>query len=507
MIFLDLTDRLKKYQLFLEVKKVESDALQKVYVGMSRPPPEDVLFRDYQLKTLSAFLHSDPSITAPNLVIQGHSSSGKTYTLRKFFEANENLVNAWLEPIELVTWKPLMQAVFRKVQNELKMLFPEISIQEHDPLDVEEPYLLIKLLHSLFSQYDGLEEKMSLFLICDGFDQLNDLDAALFRKFIKLHELLPSNSQIQLKFVYVIQDMSFVERYSSHCLPLITFPRYNTNEVTEILITSRAEELVMSDALRERVIREEITECTDEEFLGVSVNFIQLIVQAFHSYTGNNISALNDLIDFKWEPYVANITKENIFDPLALYRAASTVFSTTGDTLSPEDSDTLETTAESSQAYELSDISKYLLISAYICSYSEPRFDSNVFSKKSHIKTGRSSYGRRKKMETNPRYLQPSIFPVERLLAIFQAIFPIERKADSGSLAFLKEESLIKANVEVFQNLAELHSLKLISTTVARNIDFLSYKIKWKVNVPWEIIHEVGKSIDFDVGQYFGGQE
>lgn len=468
---------------------------------------EDVLFRDYQVKTLAAFLHSDPSFTPPNLVIQGQSSSGKTYTLKKFFEANDNLVNEWLEPIELVSWKPLMQAVFRKVQNGLKSLYPEISIQEHDPLDVEEPHLLVKLLHSLFSQYEEQGDRFSFFLICDGFDQLSDLDAALFRKFIKLHELLPSHSKVQLKFIYTIQESSFVEKYSSHCLPLIVFPRYTVNEVTDILIASKAEELVLSDALRARVISEEITECTDEEFLGVSVNFIRLIVQAFHSYTGNNISALNDLIDFKWETYAGSITKENIFDPLALYRAANSVFSSTGDTLSPEESDALDTTTESSQAYELSDISKYLLISAYLCSYSEPRFDSSVFSKKSHIKTGRSSYGRRKKMETNPRYLQPSIFPLERLLAIFQAIFPVERKAESGSLAFLKEEPLIKANVEVFQNLAELHSLKLISTTVGRNIDFLNYKIKWRVNVPWEIINEVGKSVDFDVGQYFGGQE
>lgn len=470
-------------------------------------PLENVLFRDYQLKTLSAFLHRDPTITPSNLVMQGQSSTGKTHTLKKFFDANDDLINAWLEPIELVTWKPLMQAVFRKVQNGLKSIFPKISLQEHDPLDVEEPYLLVKLLHNLFSQYDGYKEKLSFFLICDGFDQLNDLDAALFRKFIKLHELLPTNSSIQLKFIYTIQDMSFVEKYSSHCLPLIVFPRYTTNEITEILIATRAEELVMSDALRERVIREEITECTDEEFMAVAVNFIRLIVQAFHSYTGNNISALNDLIDFKWGSYVGNITKENIFDPLALYRAASSAFASTGDTFSPEEPDTLESTTESSQAYELSDISKYLLIAAYICSYSEPRFDSSVFSMKSHIKTGRSSYGRRKKIETNPRYLQPSIFPLERLLAIFQAIFPVERKAESGSLAFLKEEPLIKANVEVFQNLAELHTLKLISTTVGRNIDFLNYKIKWKVNVPWEIINEVGKSINFDVGQYFAGQE
>lgn len=469
-------------------------------------PLDDVLHRDYQVKTLSAFLHSDPSITPPNLVIQGHSSSGKTYTLKKFFEANTALVNAWLEPIELVTWKPLMQAVFRTVQNGLKLLYPEISIQESDALDVEETFLLVKLLTSLFVQYDEvLQQDVSFFLVCDGLDQLNDLDAVLFRKLIKLHELLPGNSKIQLKFVYTIEDMSFLDRYSAHCLPVIVFPRYSTKEVTDILIASRADDLIMSDALREKVLQEGITECTDEEFLGVAINFIQLIVQAFHSYTGNSLAALNDLIDFKWDAFADKLTKENIFEPLALYRAASKVFANTGDTLSPEDSEAVETTEEVAQTYELSAISKYLLISAYICSYLEPRYDSNVFSKKSHVKTGRSSYGRRKKVETNPRFLQPSIFPLERLLAIFQAIFPVERKAQSGSLAFLKEDSLMRANVEVFQNLAELHSLKLISTTVARNIDFLNYKVKWKVNVPWEIINEIGSSVDFDVGQYFGG--
>ena len=108
-------------------------------------------------------------------------------------------------------------------------------------------------------------------------------------------------------------------------------------------------------------------------------------------------------------------------------------------------------------------------------------------------------------METNPRYLQPSLFSVERLLAVFQAIFPVDTKAQRGSLASLKEDSLMRANVEVFQNLAELHSLKLVATTVSKNIDFLNYKVKWKVNVPWEIVSEVSKSVNFDVGQYFIG--
>ena len=37
-----------------------------------------------------------------------------------------------------------------------------------------------------------------MFLILDGFDSLQDLDAALFNKYIKLNELLPKDSKINI---------------------------------------------------------------------------------------------------------------------------------------------------------------------------------------------------------------------------------------------------------------------------------------------------------------------
>ena len=88
-------------------------------------------------------------------------------------------------------------------------------------------------------------------------------------------------------------------------------------------------------------------------------------------------------------------------------------------------------------------------------------------------------------------------------MAIFQAIFPIQGKAESGSLSALREESLMKANIEVFQNLSELHTLKLIATTMNKNIDYLSPKVRWKVNVPWEIIKEISESVHFNISDYF----
>ncbi|EJS42062.1 orc5p [Saccharomyces arboricola H-6] len=468
----------------------------------------EVAFRDYQTLFLASYISADPFITPSNLILQGYRGTGKSYTLKEFFKANPDLNTVWLEPVELVSWKPLLQAIARTVQYKLKNLYPHIPTTEYDPLQVEEPFLLVKTLHNIFAQYESLQEKTCLFLILDGFDSLQDLDAALFNKYIKLNELLPRDSKIDLKFIYTMLETPFLQRYSSHCIPTVMFPRYNSHEVTSILVTSRCIELVEDSCLRKCIIEKQITDCTDDQFQGVAANFIHLIVQAFHSYTGNDIFALNDLIDFKWPEYVSHITKENIFEPLTLYKSAIKLFLSTDDDLGTNEQ--TESTVninrdelKSSQTYDLSIISKYLLIASYICSYLEPRYDASIFSRKTRIIQGRAAYGRRKKKEVNPRYLQPSLFVIERLLAIFQAIFPIEGKAKSGSLSALREELLIRANIEVFQNLSELHTLKLIATTMNKNIDYLSPKVRWKVNVPWEIIKEISESVQFDISDYF----
>ncbi|CAI4049675.1 hypothetical protein N7582_004725 [Saccharomyces uvarum] len=468
----------------------------------------EVAFRDYQTKCLASYISADPDITPSNLILQGYSGTGKTYTLREYFRVNPDLHTVWLEPVELVSWKPLLQAIARTVQYKLKVLYPNIPATDYDPLQVEEPFLLVKTLHNIFAQYKCLKEKACLFLILDGFDSLQDLDAALFNKYIKLHELLPKDSKIDLKFVYTMLETSFLQRYSTHCIPTIMFPRYEMNEVSSILVMSRCGELVEDSCLRKRIIEEQITDCTDDQFQSVAANFIHLVVQAFHSYTGNDIFALNDLIDFKWPDYVSRITKENIFEPLTLYKSAIKLFVGTDDDLSTNEmaENTININGDepkSSQTYELSIISKYLLIASYICSYLEPRYDASIFSRKTRIIQGRAAYGRRKKKEVNPRYLQPSLFAIERLLAIFQAIFPMEGKAKSGSLSALREEPLMRANIEVFQNLSELHTLKLIATTMSKNIDYLSPKVRWKVNVPWEIIKEISESVQFDISDYF----
>ncbi|SCU95832.1 LAFA_0G02564g1_1 [Lachancea sp. 'fantastica'] len=463
-----------------------------------------VLFRQYQLDCLSALINETPEICPPNVIIQGHQSSGKTFTVRKFFEANPHICNCWLNTVELVTWKPLLQHVARSVSSTLRSLFPQINYDYQDALEAEDFYFLLRVLETELSHFKELKQPMSLYVVLDGFDQLKELDLELLPKFLKLHEQLPRNLKIQLKFIYIVRDVAFLNKYSTYHIPTIVFPRYKHEEVAEILLCNKTKEYMESKNLLLQVVKCGL-DPEDSIFERIADNYIKMIIQAFHSYTGNDIVALNDIMDSKWDSYVQSITKDNIYEPLSLYRSNIEIYTSTGDTFTEsEATGSFDETKKEATAYELSAISKYLLLAAYLCSYLEPRYDSKIFSKKSHLRAGRSSYGRRNKMETNPRYLQPSLFPLERLFSIFQAIFPVKDGAHAKSGIFYQTE-LMRANVEVYENLAELNSLKLITTASSKGVDYLSYKIKWKINVPWEIITEISSSVSFDIAEYFTG--
>ncbi|CCC71659.1 hypothetical protein NCAS_0H03490 [Naumovozyma castellii] len=484
--------------IVVNIKRIEDNSTRQ---KMAQVP--GLLFRESQLNLLNAFITDDPSTTASNLVLQGCNGSGKAFTIRKFFEHyHPNALNVWVYPIELVSWRPLLQAVTRLVQKILKSRYPSIHVNQFDPMEVEELYQFVKALHFILNQYnEHIQETTNLFITLDGFDTLFDLDLILLVNFLKLHELLSQDSKVQLKFIYLIEDESFLSKYATYMIPTITFPRYDQNEILEILLLSRGKELMNAKPFQMALKDLDIN---DDEQFNIMANFIQLITQSFHSYTGNDISALNDLIDSKWEQYISYMNERTIMNPIQLYRASVKLFISTDESLCDDDQEEEFTINErKEQTYDLSIMSKYLLMAAYICSYLGQKYDRNIFSRKTNITRGRGGSGRRKKQEINPRYLQASLFHLERLLAIFQAIYPKELETVSGSLASLGEDNLMRANVEVFQNLAELHSLKLIATTTAKNIDFLNYKVKWKVNVPWEIIEEISNSLDFDIGQYF----
>lgn len=452
------------------------------------------LFREYQETSLKSFISNDHTLTPPNVILLGPSGTGKTTTLNSILSASSNdIVHATIRPSELVTWKSLIQATSRVIQQTLILKFPQIGAPPAlDPLQVEDYFGLVKDLNIVMSHYSAVCS--TVHIVFDGFDLLQDIDASLLLVFLKLHEQISTG---HLKCVFVIRDSYFVHRYSNFVIPTVVFPRYTQQQLLKILCISRSRDLS--------------SQYNNSNTSGVDVieNFIQLILQSFYSYTGSNISAINDIIDLKWPQYIAFLDNETLKDSATLYRRARHLFTFVDEPLNKDDGE--DQSANNGVEHELSKIARYILIAAYFCSYTNPRYDPSLFSRKAGIKSGRASYGRRKQLEENPTHRQAATFSLERLLAIFQAIYPLDdsdngndAKKGRGSLEQLLQEPYIRPNIEVFQTIAELYSLKWLATsTMSVNVDLLSAKVRWRVNVAWEIILEIASSVDFDIQQYF----
>lgn len=136
---------------------------------------------------------------------------------------------------------------------------------------------------------------------------------------------------------------------------------------------------------------------------------------------------------------------------------------------------------------------RYLLIAAYLASFSPARQDQ-VFFTKAHEKKRRKKAsglgaGRVSKHRRIPRHLlNPSPFPLDRLLAILHAILP----------------DPLPQTADLQTQVATLTSLRLLQR-VGVGGDPLDAAAKWRVNCGWEFIKGVGRSVGCEVDEWVAG--
>jgi origin recognition complex subunit 5 len=65
---------------------------------------------------------------------------------------------------------------------------------------------------------------------------------------------------------------------------------------------------------------------------------------------------------------------------------------------------------------------KFLLIASFLASYNPAKLDRRYFTKLSESKAKNTKVGKKSKQKLSPLLLGPSVFPLERLVAIYSAI-------------------------------------------------------------------------------------
>ena len=140
--------------------------------------------------------------------------------------------------------------------------------------------------------------------------------------------------------------------------------------------------------------------------------------------------------------------------------------------------------------HELPYYSKFLLFAAYLASYNPARQDQVYFmkmsEKKRRKKGGGTAVGRvSKHRKIQRKLLGPQAFVLERVLAIFHAILPHQ----------------IVPTADIMTQIATLASLRLLVRT-SGTADPLEAQTKWRVNVGWEYILQLARTVRFDIESY-----
>lgn len=494
--------------------------------------PSSVVARDYQLQVLDNFIDSEclPDLFPNNVVVQGFKSSGKSYCVREYFKSLNQQGNfkVFVTRYELFSWKNLLTSIARISYFALRSAFPNVeTTYDIDPASVEDFYLLVEFFTKLFQIYDAqLEGPKSFYVIIDNLDSLPQIDFLVFARLVKTHESMPFDLKFKLKFLYTIENVSFYDKYRTFDLPLVVFPRYTQEEILKIL------ELHHQDFANSKELKDlslEKGSAFDKKYF--CKTYLKFIVESFYSYTGSDVDSLKDIAILKWPLYLQSVTTENISNAAELYKKNIHLWTNTGDSLENNTS-TEENTNEGDsglepqqkkpkrnklnglvEQYALSNLTKYVLVSVYLASFLDQKFDSKNFSRKFHFKKGKGAYGSRVKQKLQPETMKPYPSTFERLLAILQAVFTFNRRTEEFLESAEEEQSMrneyfahtnaMKSNVEVYESFSELVSLKLVLPSKVIYPDLLDSKTKWKANLPWETMLQIAKSVDFDIEDYF----
>lgn len=146
---------------------------------------------------------------------------------------------------------------------------------------------------------------------------------------------------------------------------------------------------------------------------------------------------------------------------------------------------------------------KHLLLASYLASYNPSRSDDKLFTrlherkkKKTVTRKAKTTKTKDGKIVATPskhrkisrQLLGPQPFSLERLLAIFHAILP--DKAPSG-------------NADVLCQIATLSNLRMLvkasSSAGGEGIASIDGSAKWRINMGWEYILQLGKNVDIDM--------
>ncbi|KAL7271426.1 hypothetical protein RUND412_005822 [Rhizina undulata] len=429
--------------------------------------------REPQIKRLSVLLGDDESPSPPTIVLHGLEATGKTIVLRALLE-NSKSSFSWIPCHECITVRHLTERIATTVSDALGAMDSTSRCENVNVLAVQ----LQKILQEIERKH---------YLVLDRIDRQREAHPTLLASLGRLGEMIPNLTVI---FVASAPRPRFL---SSAEVPHVHFTPYTKEESIRILsqYVRRIEKLPSINPENETSQGdEEYLEVNAEEELWVWQKFCGTVWDSLAKGAARNIDQFRTAVDKMWLPFVQPIASgeygtRNYSSLYLLHKDMFRRETNVIDSVLPLT--VTKRVAALKNTHDLPYYSKFLLCAAYLASYNPARQDPVFFMKASDIGRKKRRGGQRKppkNRKIHRRLLGPQAFLLERLMAIFHAILPHK----------------IPASVDLQTQIATLASLRLL--VKASVTDSLEASTKWRVNVGWEFIRSMARTLNFEMEDY-----
>ncbi|KAI9798461.1 MAG: hypothetical protein M1825_005341 [Sarcosagium campestre] len=508
-----------------------------------------ILHRETQIHQLAHLVPLDLPSPA-TIILHGLAATGKTSVTCAVVEALPT-PHAVVPSAECVTARQLLERSIATVEDALLAASPETTKQQQLLRQVQ---VKCENLAALAVHLQRLLSGVRKFiLVFDGVDRQREAPSTLLPALARLGELvrvsplLFNSSQIlpplgrlgplealsrdtsnttrgqdhgsslileilQIPSLTTILIVTSPRPRSLHLtgIPHIHFPPYNRTQAVDILCLNvpsinAATKSTRRDGLGDTDAEDEDDEEDREDAAWLYPRFCALVYDSLSRGAARDIPSFRSVCDRLWPAFVAPVVRGEYgtrdFSKLvvahrALFQGETALVAS----IVPDDQGSEGAAAAGARslagnpaAHDLPYYTKYLLCAAYLASYNPARQDPVFFMKASEGKKRRKGGGgggrvagrQAKHRKIQRRLIGPQTFVLERLLAIYHAI--------------LLED--VDSTADIYTEIATLASLRLL-TKASASADVLEAQTKWRVNVGWEYVRRIARTVDLEMENY-----
>ncbi|KAF2755192.1 hypothetical protein EJ05DRAFT_125888 [Pseudovirgaria hyperparasitica] len=443
-----------------------------------------------QLKNLFSVLYTSvrrnvlltivqPSYPAPSvLVAYGLECTGKTSVVKGALEDGQT-PHAFIVSRECITGRHMLEQT-------VTACIYAVEATTHTKID-RALYSRCENISALVVHLQQLLQNVPhMTLVFDGVDKQRESPPTLLPALSRMTEFVPKLSVI---FIVSVPKPRFLHTVG---IPHVHFPPYTKDETIRILSNRDSGDLLEFSEERSH-------KCSSEDVLTLWTRFLTVLWDSLGKGAARDLGSFTVLAEKLWKPFTEPVL-DGTYGPRDFSRIMVSrrgLFQNEDiliDSIIPKATEE-RSTVTSKLSHALPYYSKYLLCAAYLASFNPARSDAIHFMKstdKRRRKKGGATSGRIAKNRKIARHLlSPSLFALDRLLAILHSIIP----------------HTIPQTADIYTQVATLASLRLLLRSGASSGDVLDPACKWRVNFGLDYVMTLGRTVGFELSDYLASAD